>query len=406
MTNFKFTNQLVSHKNEILNYFKSFSENFYFNFLSSNEKVGGMQIGTRTQNLGAHIRVQYFEQDGSFKKYQQEQLYYITFNTLKNSKDLGFNAFSIRKDLLQYWSDKDVSKMSILVIDNNTKMIYSVGVPRLMSKYGQFISKKLQSKEVIVLNPESPYVDITFSLTSDIIKDEKSFCSSPYAKGTNGFDDKYYKPEYISNFVYSIYRQKTSVVLHQYGQTGNYIKSRTFRSIKEIYDILVKFGYDKTYKTLQRAAITEELITLEKVDATGKKNIFTFYLSKDLEAGHIELEAKRIIDETAPNPFYNPEQPYDEFSNFPDIITKDHYELSKKKKIIPRNDKLSEVQSTFEEEIHYLEKEEELIDFNATKEEIEEYEIRKYYSDDEPTLSFVKTKIDEKDIKPLFWSTN
>lgn len=402
MTNYKFTNQLSSYKNEILNYFKSFSENFYFNFLSSKDKVGGMQIGTRAQNLGAHIRVQYFEQDGSFKKYQQEQLYYITFNTLKNSNDLGFEAFSIRKDLLQYWSDKDVSKMNILVIDTNAKMIYSIGVTRLMSKYAQFMGNKLQSQEVIILNPESPYVDITFSLTSDIIKDEKSFCSSLYTKGTNGFDDKYYKPEFISNFTYSIYRQKTAVILHQYGQTGNYMKSRTFRSIKEIYDILVKFGYDKTYKTLQRAAITEELITLEKVDATGKKNVFTFYLSKDLEADHIELEAKRIIDEKAPNPFYDPEQPYDECSNFPDLVMKDHYELSKKKKIIPRNDKLSEVQSTFEEEIHYLEKEEDLLYFNATKEEIEEYEIRKYYSDDEPTLSFLKPTVNKKDIKPLF----
>ena len=110
MNNIKFTTQLKSNKNEILNFF---GKEFYFNFLSNTSKLGTWEIGSRADHFGAHIRVQKFHQLDDNKLFEDAKFYYITFNTLglyKNKKeDDAYLSFSLREDLIKFWADKDTT---------------------------------------------------------------------------------------------------------------------------------------------------------------------------------------------------------------------------------------------------------------------------------------------------------
>ena len=76
MNNIKFTTQLKSNKNEILNFF---GKEFYFNFLSNTSKLGTWEIGSRADHLGAHIRVQKFHQLDDNRLFKENKSLPFTF---------------------------------------------------------------------------------------------------------------------------------------------------------------------------------------------------------------------------------------------------------------------------------------------------------------------------------------
>ena len=370
MNNIKFTTQLNSNKNEILNFF---GKEFYFNFLSNTSKLGTWEIGSRADHFGAHIRVQKFHQLDDNRLFEDAKFYYITFNTLglyKNKKeDDAYLSFSLREDLIKFWADKDTANLYVLVVDNLSHNIFECPVKKLVQKYICHCQDK-KFDEAVKLSNTTAYSTITFKLTDDIITQEAAMNSETFS-GT--FDASYYKPEYIANFVYASYRKRTEIVAHIYDKNGNNIMSRPFRSIKELYDMLSKHhGYEQSYKTLQRAAADEELIELPELYV---------YISKDIEAPAQILDVKDEVIGGDPNPFFIEE--CEEGPDNPRILVRTKRVVSKKAKDIDMREYLDTM------EVDYINP-----DLELTPQEQDDFNYETLISttDDAPIINYSQNK--------------
>ena len=93
MYNVNFTNNLENKKNEILNHIKSYSPDFYFNFLNQNKSVSKHQVPSRNEAFGAHMKFSTFTHDAAtgWKNFSNntEKTYYVTFNTIEMNNSLA-----------------------------------------------------------------------------------------------------------------------------------------------------------------------------------------------------------------------------------------------------------------------------------------------------------------------------
>ena len=322
MLNFRYTKKLLQKKNEILNFFSEISPNFYFNFLNNNQYVGKMSIGTREQWFGCHCRVQFFTEnkDKSFKKYENATGYYITFNSysdFRNQKsENGTLSVSLRKDLVDFWAESNVSECSVLFVSSLDDCIYEMPIKNI-------IDYVIKNKCKVSYNG---YDDYIVPICNETVTREAKQNHGEII--TSFFDEKYYKPQYISNFTYSVYRKGTCVKVVQFDSTGKYMNEKIFKSISELYDLLTKYkAWDKSKKTLQRHVADEMFLTLN--------NGLHVFITTDIEKTYenVKFEVIEVIDAYWKNPFFNKDEPEDT-SNPKELIAKSHIEIKK----TPRKD--------------------------------------------------------------------
>ena len=294
MANAKHTQNLKSHKNEILNFLAQKSKTFYFSFLNSKGKVGSMNIGTREDWNACHFRVQYFDNSAEYKTYEEPKGYYVTFNGFESYNNDGVLCMSLRKDLVDYWANCDVKNKHVLFVADRIDAIVDFEI----SKVIQYCIDH-EKQNVVYNNKFGDYI---------IPIDDAYYLRKEYQIHTEPkdltFDVNYYKPEYISNMSYSVYRSGTAVKVVMYDKEGNYLRERVYRSIKEVYDALVKAkSYDKSYKTLQRQVAEETVITTP----SGMK----FFITSDIDKSFKDenYEVVEVIDEKYKNPFYMADEP-------------------------------------------------------------------------------------------------
>ena len=294
MANAKHTQNLKSHKNEILNFLAQKSKTFYFSFLNSKGKVGSMDIGTREDWNACHFRVQYFDSSTDFKTYEEPKGYYVTFNGFESYNNDGVLCMSLRKDLVDYWANCDVKNKHVLFVADRIDAIVDFEI----SKVIQYCIDH-EKQNVVYNNKFGDYI---------IPIDDAYYLRKEYQIHTEPkdlvFDTSYYKPEYISNMSYSVYRSGTAIKVVMYDKECNYLRERVYRSIKEVYDALVKAkAYDKSYKTLQRQVAEETVITTP----SGMK----FFITSDIDKSFKDenYEVVEVIDERYKNPFYMVDEP-------------------------------------------------------------------------------------------------
>lgn len=317
MNNFEYTRKLKKSKNLILNHFAEKSENFYFNFLNKNKMIGRMNVGTREQWSGCHIRVQYFSTDAkAFKEFEKPKAYYITFNAYndyrKNPEGLGVLSVSLRADLVEYWAGVDVSNCYVLFLSSLNGMIYEMPAKNIVD-----YALKNKASCGICYNGCRDYI---IPVENDTVEYESKYNSERLLPMK--FDEKSYKPEYISNFTYSVYRKGTSIKVGMFSASGKFMNERIFRSISELYD-KIKTVYDKSKKTLQRQVAKEEAIKLS--------NGMMIIISSDLDKKFTDADYafNEVVDTWTKNALFDEEQPED--SSNPRLLpVKSHYEPVKK----------------------------------------------------------------------------
>ena len=346
MYNTNFTNNLLKYKNEILHHVSSHAPDFYFNFLNNTKDNKFGRKPTRAEAYGAHIKFTTFTNQGNgFKNFSSSisKLYYVTFNTLEMSNTL---AFSIREDNFKYWqehADELPSNFCILVISNKDDRIYEVPVKNLINHVITEMNHK--TNRVRRLNESNAYVDITVCLDNKIISYETAQNHNEYVKGA-GFDPTYYQPEHIGNWRTSKYICIKPIRIFVYNKhSDNITNVKTYKSIKELYDILVAhFGYDKSYKTLQRAVSKESRIDLND-------DLFiipTLDTSKTIET----LCFEKLIEETKDvNIFFDETQPKSEHNQ--SNGNKIKYTYNKSKNEVTETEEIHDMD--LEDMIHSLE---------------------------------------------------
>lgn len=312
MNNLNFTKKLIENKTAIINFFAEQSPNFYFNFLTKNEYAGKMHIGTREQWSGCHCRVQYFENHGKayvngvktdkdFNEYKDPKAYYISFNAYNDyrtkKQEEGFLSVSIREDVIKYWSQTETSDRNILFISTLDSKIYEMPVKKVLHYVCAHRNECLVSY--------NGFNDYIIPVCDEIVSRESSMIGDNLLP--SHYNDSYYKPEFIANHVFSFHRRGTPVKAAIFSKDGSCTSQKIFRSMSELYDNLVVFHlYSKGSKTLQRRIADETPIVLD--------NGFTLLASSDLEKTFDDATVivKTVVDEYAPNPFFNREEPEDE----------------------------------------------------------------------------------------------
>jgi hypothetical protein len=328
MTNLNFTTKLNNYKTAILNFFAEQSPNFCFNFLTKNEYVGRMRIGTREQWSGCHCRVQYFENHGKayvngvktdkdFNEYKDAKAYYISFNAYNDYRgeksELGYLSISLREDLIKYWAQTETENRYVLFISSFNASIYEMPINNIVDFYIKNADKCRVSY--------NGFSDCIIPVSKETVSKESAIKNEE--KLPMGYDDHFYKPQYIANFVYSVYRKGTAVKVVSFSKSGKYIQERTFRSISEVYDLLQKFHcYSKSKKTLQRHVADEMVIDLDN----GMKIFITTDVEKSFK--DVNYEVVEVIDEYIKNPLFNEDQPEDS-CNPKKLPSKRHFELKK-----------------------------------------------------------------------------
>lgn len=324
MNNKSFTNKIRNHKNEILNFFDELSSGeLIFNFLNKNECCGRLHIGTREQWSGSHIRVvnrfetgtKYSNTHKDWYEYDDPQGYYITFNGYENFKDDHSLSVSIRKDLVLYWSQVDTSNVNVLFISEITDEIYVIPVKNIL----RFIAN---NKDIEV--NYNGFADYIIPLSNETYTE----CRKQNHNEYNGnYDTQYFLPEYIGEFTYSYHRTGTSIKIAIFNN-GKYVKEQIFRSISELYHVLVtNLYYFKSCKSLQRSIAKEEVVHIN-----GSCDIYiTSDLERDIKSENIEIV--EVVDETIDNVLFCPDLPEDE-TNPRVLVTRTHKEIKKS----PRKD--------------------------------------------------------------------
>ncbi len=311
MNNTNFTNKLINNKNAILNFFAEQSPNFYFNFLTKNEYVGKMHIGTREQWSGCHCRVQFFENHGKayvdgkitdrdFSEYKDAKAYYISFNAYNDyrtkEQEKGFLSVSIREDVIKYWLQTETSNCNILFISTLDSKIYEMPVKNVL----HYVCH--HKKECLV--SYNGFNDFIIPVCNDTVSRESQMICDNLLPMT--FKDGYYKPEFIANHVFTFHRRGTPVKVVSFSREGKYIQERVYRSISELYETLKAHKvYSKGSKSLQRDVAKELSIELEN----GMTIFMTTDIDKTFENTTVEVET--VVDEYMNNPFFNSCQPED-----------------------------------------------------------------------------------------------
>lgn len=325
MKNTNYTNKLIENKNLILNHFAEKSPNFYFNFLTTKSMVGKMNVGTREQWSGCHCRVQYFDEnhgkavidgkitDKDWKEFATPKAYYITFNAYndyRNQKeDFGYLSVSLRADLVDFWSDAPVSNCYVLFVSSLDGKIYEMPVKSVVD----YVLKNKESCKVCY----NGFLDYIIPVCNETVEYESKQIGYELRQMT--YNVQYYKPEYIANFTYSVYRRGTAIKVGMFSASGKFMNERIFRSISELYDKIEKV-YKKSKKTLQRQIAREEAIKLE--------NGMMIIISSDLDKNFNDTDYifTEVVDEWIDNALFCEDQPEDPFSNPRKLPIKSHYE--------------------------------------------------------------------------------
>ena len=255
MKNTNYTNKLIENKNIILNHFAEKSPNFYFNFLTTKPMVGTMNVGTREQWSGCHCRVQYFENHGKavidgkltdkdWKEFATPKAYYITFNAYndyRNQKEgFGYLSVSLRADLVDFWSQTEVSNCYVLFVSSLDGKVYEMPVKSIVA----YVLKNKESCKVCY----NGFLDYIIPVCNETVEYESKQIG--YELRPMTYDVQYFKPEYIANFTYSVYRRGTAIKVGMFSASGKFMNERTFRSISELYDKIEKVrGFDIMFIT-------------------------------------------------------------------------------------------------------------------------------------------------------------
>lgn len=330
MKNTNYTKKLIENKNLILNHFAEKSPNFYFNFLTTKPMVGTMNFGTREQWSGCHCRVQYFENHGKavidgkitdkdYKEFAVAKAYYITFNAYndyRNQKEgFGYLSVSLRADLVDFWAQTEVSNCYVLFVSSLDGKVYEMPVKSVVD----YVLKNKDSCKVCY----NGFLDYIIPVCNETVEYESKQIG--YELRTMTYDVQYYKPEYIANFTYSVYRRGTAIKVGMFSASGKFMNERVFRSISELYDKIEKV-YKKSKKTLQRQIAREEAIKLEN----GMMIIISSDLDKNFnDADYVFTE---VVDEWIENALFCEDQPEDPISNPRKLPVKSHYEPNKKER--------------------------------------------------------------------------
>lgn len=351
MANVKHSNQIKSHQNEILNFITNNQTNHLrLNILNSKNNLG---VGTRASNKGAHILAQIVTGWDTGEIDYVKKAYYITFNQYESIH--GHLSFVLRHDLVKYWLQNDTSDVYVMFISDVDDSIYEVPVDNIKEYYKNNSNKK----NICVMH--SLFEDVIFVLDATLYtkaakQNHNEYIYKQYID-ENGYDTKhdfnpaYFKPQFIGNFTYAQYRNKTNVKVYQYyAKSGEFINEKTFRSIKELYDLLIKKGaYNKSYKSLQRDIASGKLINLD--------NDIVVYMTTNLNLPHDELDLIAKQHEVI-NTLYNEYEPESE-ENTPTIT---YTEQVVDKPYIQDEDLVTEIVNSFDEqlEIHDDDWEEEI----------------------------------------------
>lgn len=364
MANVKHSNQIKSHQNEILNFITNNQTNHLrLNILNSKNNLG---VGTRASNKGAHILAQIVTGwDDGMPDYDKKA-YYITFNQYENIH--GYLSFVLRHDLVKYWLENDTSDVYVMFISDVDDSIYEVPVDKIKEYY-----KNNDKKNICVMH--SMFEDVIFVLDSTLYtkaakQNHNEYVYKQYID-ENGYDTKhdfnpaYFQPQFIGNFTYAQFRNRTNVKVYQYyAKSGEFINEKTFRSINELYALLVKKGaYSKSCKTLRRDIAAGKLIQLD--------NDIVVYMTTNLNLPHDELNLIAKQHEVT-NVLYNESEPESE-ENTPTIT---YTEQVADKSYIQDEEAVTEIVNSFDEqlEIHDDDIEEEIQSLGTSDEAKKRYD--------------------------------
>lgn len=241
MFNKTFVSNLTSFKNPILNFIKENHkyDDMFLYFLSGKSPASSAFINpTREGHLGAHCFVS--------SKSLKENIYF-TFNCWSNNEFFNGASFTLREDYVNYVketidenanktrADKtydDKYETSIYAIDIFDQMIYKI---RMCD-----IFRHLGDTENIILNKKCKYN--CYVISTKLACQASKFDYSEYEPtSVKSFRPQYWKPETISNFVYSKFRKSDRIVKYAiYNAIGRKMREGLYKSLSECYESLNK----------------------------------------------------------------------------------------------------------------------------------------------------------------------
>lgn len=312
-------------KNPILNFFKSKSDYFMFNFLTTNTNVGKNHIGTRKEWNCCHFRVLIRKPNGTnfyvngkqtnktWFDYDTPEAFYVSFNEYVSD---DCQCVVLRKDYIDYIINEGVNidLCNVLFISKSENKGYVMPFKKLLDYYAHHF------KDKGFLLKRDNFDDVAFPVFPETYSECFDLDFSNYVKTDDkAYDDVYYKPEYIAPCNYSAYRTKVPVklsVIYKDSKLGR--KDKTLRSIKECYDVIKKTfkeNIDISYKGLQRR-IKDGHAVIELPDC---------FICVSLQSSKEDVELIKVVDEVIVNPFYDETLPEDE-NNQPYMPSRIHYE--------------------------------------------------------------------------------
>lgn len=285
MNNTVFTNKLQASKNQIFHFISKHEHEF---FACLNGKALNGKVFDRAKHAGAHY---YYSFQDEKEHCWKKELYYFTYNV---STWFGVPSFTIRKDYIDFISTSErLGILYFIVLDYIHQKMWKVDA--------KDIKRRIHDKTAFITN-DTVYEDVVINLTNDDYCEDMCFDEAT-KKHEKSFDPKYWRPEYIENFTYATHRNATNtkvIIINK--KTHKEYLNKTFKSMKEAYDYSAGVGYDKSYKTFQRAAAKSTIIEGEHTYAfiTADTNAANPFENPDLFIGK-ELWKEEVVDKVENN---------------------------------------------------------------------------------------------------------
>lgn len=197
--------------------------------------------------------------------FSEDQNGYKSFNDRKYAYVMNQNAdniFSLRKDLLDNWAERN-AKDSVIIVNTLNGNVYDIDMQDILNWYftrdnGMRFSMNEQGNVIVTFNLPKPEKYEHYDLLNS-----KKYLESSWP--------------YIGICNYARYRRGTMLLVASYNEDGSLKKKSVFKSLKQVYDTI---GFTKlgSYKTFQRLFKTETVAAMYLTNDNGN----VFFISTDI----------------------------------------------------------------------------------------------------------------------------
>lgn len=199
--------------------------------------------------------IDYVEDANGYKSFGERKYAYV----MNQNAD---TIFSLRKDLIDNWAERNAND-SVIIVNTNNGNVYDIGMQDILKWYytkdnGMRFSMNEQGNVIVTFDLPTAEKYEHYDLT-----DSKNYLEQSWP--------------YIGVCNYARYRRGTVLLAAQYNADGTLKGKHIFKSLKQIYTE-VGFTNIGSYKTFQRLFKTETIAAMFLTSDSGK----VYFISTDI----------------------------------------------------------------------------------------------------------------------------